>query len=95
VRSNNQFGVEEVASQIAAIWLVGGAVCTLAYLIGIWPAFRQYTRMSGVVFEVFHFGTRAIRLLALWPVFTVLFVYIWLGERGRAQPGDTPDRRGT
>ena len=43
---------------IVAVWLAGGAVCSLVYLVGIWPTFREHTRTTDVAFEVFHFGTR-------------------------------------
>jgi hypothetical protein len=80
---------------LAAIWLAGGAVCTLVYLIVIWPKFREYARTCGVAVEVFHFGTRAILVFSLWPVFAFVFLGVWWGERGRANPSATSDSRVT
>jgi hypothetical protein len=70
----------------AAIWLVGGAVCALVYLIGALQAFRKYSHTAGVAIEVYHFGTRAMLVFALWPVVAVMSICIRWGERSRADP---------
>jgi len=63
------------ADLIAAVWVVGGMVCASGYLALNWSAFRSFSETSGYLFEAFHFGTRAILIVALWPLLLIGFAW--------------------
>jgi hypothetical protein len=73
------------------VWSVGMALTGLAYVVCIWPAFRKYSRTSGVGFEIVHFGIRGLMVSGMWPVFAPLIVYSWFSSPPNTEAGATHD----
>ncbi len=73
------------------VWFLGMALTGVAYVVSIWPAFRMYSRTSGVVFEIIHFGIRALMVSGMWPVFAPLIVYSWFSSPPDTEAGTTHD----
>ncbi len=63
------------------IWFTGGLICTLVYLVHIWPTFRDHRKTTGGALELFHFGSRALMLFVLWPVVVVAYCVVLFSKR--------------
>jgi hypothetical protein len=66
---------------LTTIWLVGGVICSLLYLIAIIPDFVKNSKMSGVRFELFHYGMLTATVFLLWPVVVTGLLWEWLRSR--------------
>ncbi len=56
------------------LYTVGAAISGVAYVVWIAREFAEHSRVSGIWFEIVHFGVRAWVICILWPVFVIALV---------------------
>lgn len=73
------------------VWFVGMALTGLAYVVCLWPAFRMYSRTSGVASSAINLGIRALVASGLWPLFAPVMVYSWFRSPPDTEADTTHD----
>lgn len=89
---------EEMWSAIIGCYAVGSLVSGVVYLICIARGLVRHSIEFGFLVELFHYGSRLLLIMGLWPVVVVAFAGIALQDgvlgRSRRTAGQQSDNNG-